>query len=130
MLTPSQETDQLHQQLLKGELPPARRNPATGATSQAGGSCPYRGLSAFQEADAPFYFGREAFVDTLEQAIRNKKMVAVIVGSSGSGKSSVLYAGLLPRLRQAGGYQFASFRPAASPSMPWRARCCRCSSRI
>src|SRR5512137_1091075 len=30
------------------------------------GSCPYRGLSAFQEMDAPFYFGRETFISTLE----------------------------------------------------------------
>jgi hypothetical protein len=79
------------------------------------GLCPYRGLAAFQEADAPFYFGREAFVDALEQAVRTKKLVAVIVGSSGSGKSSALFAGLLPRLREAGGYQFASFRPGTQP---------------
>jgi hypothetical protein len=79
------------------------------------GQCPYRGLAAFQEADAPFYFGRESFVDALEQAVRTKKLVAVIVGSSGSGKSSALFAGLLPRLREAGGYQFASFRPGTQP---------------
>jgi hypothetical protein len=79
------------------------------------GECPYRGLSAFQEADAQFYFGRETFVEALEAAIRTKDLVAVIVGSSGSGKSSVLFAGLLPRLRKAGGYQFASFRPGSQP---------------
>jgi WD40 repeat protein/class 3 adenylate cyclase len=79
------------------------------------GQCPYRGLAAFQEADAAFYFGRESFVDALEQAVHTKKLVAVIVGSSGSGKSSALFAGLLPRLREAGGYQFASFRPGTQP---------------
>jgi WD40 repeat protein/class 3 adenylate cyclase len=79
------------------------------------GACPYRGLAAFQEADAPFYFGRESFVDALEQAVRTKQLVAVIVGSSGSGKSSALFAGLLPRLRITGGYQFASFRPGTQP---------------
>jgi hypothetical protein len=47
--------------------------------------------------------------------VRTKKLVAVIVGSSGSGKSSALFAGLLPRLREAGGYQFASFRPGTQP---------------
>ena len=78
-------------------------------------ACPYRGLSAFQEADAPFYFGRETFVDALERAVRTKKLVAVIVGSSGSGKSSALFAGLLPRLRKAGGYQFAIFHPGPQP---------------
>jgi WD40 repeat protein len=58
------------------------------------GACPYRGLAAFREADAAFYFGRERFIDALENAIRPKKLVAVIVGSSGSGKSSALFAGL------------------------------------
>ncbi len=79
------------------------------------GTCPYRGLSAFQEPDAPFYFGRETFITSLEHAVREKKLVAVIVGSSGSGKSSALFAGLLPRLRKAGGYQFAIFHPGSQP---------------
>lgn len=79
------------------------------------GECPYRGLSAFQEADAPFYFGREKFIDALEGAISARKLVAVIVGSSGSGKSSALLAGLLPRLRKAGNYEFAIFRPGLQP---------------
>jgi hypothetical protein len=54
-------------------------------------------------------------VDELEQAVRSKKLVTVIVGSSGSGKSSALFAGLLPRLREAGGYRFAIFRPGLQP---------------
>jgi class 3 adenylate cyclase len=79
------------------------------------GECPYRGLSAFREADAAFYFGRERFIDALEHAVRTKKLVAVIVGTSGSGKSSALLAGLLPRLRKAGGSLFAIFRPDGQP---------------
>jgi WD40 repeat protein/class 3 adenylate cyclase len=79
------------------------------------GSCPYRGLSAFQEVDAAFYFGRGTFVDALEHAIKTRKLVAVIVGSSGSGKSSAIFAGLLPRLRKEGGYQLATLRPGAQP---------------
>lgn len=78
-------------------------------------ACPYRGLSAFQESDAQFYFGRETFIDALEHAVRTKKLVAVIVGSSGSGKSSALFAGLMPRLRKEGDYQFAIFRPGSQP---------------
>jgi WD40 repeat protein/DNA-binding SARP family transcriptional activator len=79
------------------------------------GACPYRGLAAFREADAAFYFGRERFIDALEHAVRTKKLVAVIVGSSGSGKSSALFAGLLPRLRRTGGSLFAIFRPGSQP---------------
>lgn len=64
-------------------------------------SCPYRGLSAFREEDAPFFFGREAFTNQLTAAIHRKQLVAVI-GASGSGKSSVVFAGLIPQLRSSG----------------------------
>jgi hypothetical protein len=64
--------------------------------------CPYRGLEVFREEDAAFFFGREAFTDTLEQAVARQPLVAV-VGRSGSGKSSVVRAGLVPRLRRPGG---------------------------
>ncbi len=67
--------------------------------------CPYRGLFAFREADAPFFFGRETFADQLAEAAPGKTLVAVI-GPSGSGKSSVVFAGLLPRLRAAADAQF------------------------
>ncbi len=75
---------------LPSEFPPLTSvemvPPESARTPRKVGACPYRGLSAFQEADAQFYFGRETFVDALEQAISTKKLVAVIVGSSGSGK--------------------------------------------
>jgi hypothetical protein len=60
--------------------------------------CPYRGLLHFREEDAPFYFGRQATVDKLVDAVKGHPFVAV-VGASGSGKSSVVRAGLVPRLR-------------------------------
>lgn len=62
--------------------------------------CPYRGLQAFREEDAPFFYGRDAFSDRLVEEIRRKSFIAV-VGASGSGKSSVVRAGLIPRLREA-----------------------------
>lgn len=61
-------------------------------------ACPYRGLSAFREEDAPFFFGRETFTEQLIQAVHEKPLVAVI-GASGSGKSSVVFAGLIPQWR-------------------------------
>jgi hypothetical protein len=91
-------------------LPPESARPPRQA-----GACPFKGLSAFQEADAQFYFGREAFVDIVEQAVKTKRLIAVILGSSGSGKSSALFAGLFPRLRKTGDYQFITFRPGAQP---------------
>jgi class 3 adenylate cyclase len=63
------------------------------------GESPYRGLAAFTETDAPFFFGREAFTEELYDTVTLKPMTAVIVGSSGAGKSSAMAAGLLPRLR-------------------------------
>jgi hypothetical protein len=79
------------------------------------GECPYRGLAAFREQDAPFFFGREGFTETLIEAIKVKSMVTVIVGSSGSGKSSVVYAGLLPNMREEGDWLIADFRPSSRP---------------
>ena len=62
---------------------------------------PYRGLESFDEAHAPFFFGHETFIDDLFQrlTLQRKNFVAVI-GASGSGKSSVVRAGLIPRLRR------------------------------
>ena len=59
---------------------------------------PYRGLRPFREEDAPLFFGREAFIETLVDAVQRQSLVSV-VGPSGSGKSSVVMAGLIPRLR-------------------------------
>ncbi len=64
---------------------------------------PYKGLRPFKEADAQDFYGREALVYQLrqrmvEQADHNRFLA--VVGPSGSGKSSVVRAGLLPSLRQ------------------------------
>ena len=60
--------------------------------------CPYRGLLPFRDEDAPFFFGREAAIGMLTDAVQRQPFVA-LVGASGSGKSSVVRAGLAPRLR-------------------------------
>jgi WD40 repeat protein len=75
---------------------------------------PYRGLFAFREEDAQFFFGRETFTDMLINAVQNQPLVAVI-GSSGSGKSSVVFAGLVKRLRDAGNWHILDFRPGSRP---------------
>ena len=58
-----------------------------------GTDCPYPGLIAFASADADRYFGRDAVVDGVLDRLRAHPFVAVI-GASGSGKSSLLQAGL------------------------------------
>ena len=61
--------------------------------------CPYPGLRAFTERDAEFFYGREALTQRLLQAIQQYDCLS-IVGASGSGKSSVVQAGLIAQLRQ------------------------------
>ena len=77
-------------------------------------SCPYRGLYAFREQDAAWFFGRELFADRLEEAVQSRALVAV-VGASGNGKSSVVFAGLLPKLRKDLKWLIADFRPGPGP---------------
>lgn len=81
---------------------------------QAIPSCPYRGLFAFREQDAKFFFGREKFTEQLVAAVQRQQLV-VVIGSSGSGKSSVVFAGLVPQLRQQGDWLINSFRPGERP---------------
>ena len=62
------------------------------------GECPYKGLASFEEEDARLFFGRERLVGELAARTVGAGLLAV-VGASGSGKSSVIAAGLLPSLR-------------------------------
>lgn len=85
---PSSETLELAQQIHDGTLP---QEPDPDLES------PYKGLNAFSVTDAADYFGREAVIDNLQQILLARSVV-VIIGPSGSGKSSLLRAGLLPNL--------------------------------
>ncbi|MDY7012328.1 MAG: CHAT domain-containing protein, partial [Cyanobacteriota bacterium] len=73
--------------------------------------CPYRGLAAFSTRDASFFFGRARFIEKLVEAVSKQPFVAAI-GPSGSGKSSLIFAGLIPQLKH---WLAASFRPGNSP---------------
>lgn len=59
---------------------------------------PFRGLEVFREADARYFFGREATIQRLKDHLDNYNFLAVI-GPSGSGKSSIVQAGLIAQLR-------------------------------
>jgi energy-coupling factor transporter ATP-binding protein EcfA2 len=58
---------------------------------------PFMGLMDYESKDARYYFGRRAVIDELLPIIRKEKFV-VVVGASGSGKSSLIKAGILPQL--------------------------------
>ena len=65
----------------------------------APGEQPYKGLTYFTEADADNFFGREKLSDKIVKDLRETNFLAVI-GASGCGKSSLLQAGVVPRLRK------------------------------
>ncbi|WP_433361932.1 caspase, EACC1-associated type [Streptosporangium sp. CA-115845] len=77
--------------------PAGRRFPA--ALPDDGQHSPYRGLRAYRAEDTAFFFGREALTRTLaDRVISERGAPLVVTGPSGSGKSSVLQAGLIAAL--------------------------------
>ena len=77
--------------------------------------CPYRGLLPFREEDAGFFFGREQEPGPAEQNPAHQ--VVAVIGRSGSGKSSLVFAGLFPELRKSPGgitWDMMAIRPGPS----------------
>src|ERR1035441_5151608 len=74
-------------------------------SSPVDGPCPYPGLAPFEERDAGWFFGRNALVVELLNALDERiygSTPLMVAGVSGAGKSSVLRAGLIPDLRAGG----------------------------
>jgi WD40 repeat protein len=63
------------------------------------GPPPYKGLAYFTEKDAHLFFGREALSEKIIQRLQNEQFLAIL-GASGSGKTSLLRAGVVPRIRR------------------------------
>src|SRR6188508_3354932 len=88
--------------------------------SEQGQICPYTGLRSFTEEESLYFKGREEDIDqATEQLQRNKFLM--LTGASGDGKSSLVYAGIVPNAR-AGflkskytQWGVADFRPERSP---------------
>lgn len=109
-LDPSPSLQQLQERILLHDPTLAPPTPAARAPATLPIRNPYKGLRAFSEADAGDFFGREALVDELVAALAAGARLLALVGPSGSGKSSVISAGLLPALG----------RGAATGSVEWR----------
>jgi hypothetical protein len=106
----------------------ARAAPATDLNSFSSLSCrnrtppinPFPGLRPFREDEEHLFFGRENQVDAMVNKLADTRFLAV-VGTSGSGKSSLVNCGLRPALRQglmarAGtAWRIAQFRPGNDP---------------
>jgi WD40 repeat protein len=83
--------------------------------------CPYPGLAYFGPQDSALFFGRERAIERLTEGIDRQSLTA-LVGASGSGKSSVVLAGLAPRLNARGNWRFTHFRVGNEPDKnPFRA---------
>jgi WD40 repeat protein len=77
--------------------------------------CPFPGLQAFTAADREFFCGRAALVRSLLVRLEQRPFLAVL-GNSGCGKSSLIMAGLLPRLRDlTPTLEIAQMRPGQHP---------------
>jgi len=82
--------------------------------------CPYIGLRPFEEEESVFFHGREKHIRRLLEQLAEKKFV-MVTGASGDGKSSLVFAGVLPALRANlmsapyPSWTIASFRPEKQP---------------
>ncbi len=99
---------------IKGQAPPDKLN-----TELPDLPAPYRGLAAFGLDDAPYFHGRSNNLDKMVEKLRHSSFLGVI-GASGSGKTSLVQAGLTPRLRAGslpGGADclVSTVRPGPSP---------------
>ncbi|MGX7829549.1 nSTAND1 domain-containing NTPase [Actinokineospora sp. 24-640] len=87
--------------------------PFSGPRHEAAERAPYVGLAAYRVEDADWFHGREALVDDLSALVADRRFVTV-VGPSGVGKSSLLRAGLVSRLRSRG-VPVVLFTPGSHP---------------
>src|SRR5262249_28914900 len=116
---PSQQTRRLYDRLAQSEeLVTANHGSpdhrADAPAPPAPGTAPFLGLQRFTEADADRFYGRERLTGGVLGRLLAEPFLAVI-GASGSGKSSLVRAGVLPALRQADGGDVRLFTPTSRP---------------
>jgi WD40 repeat protein/DNA-binding SARP family transcriptional activator len=119
-LEPTEEMQALHEQLRSDKVLSAARLPPSLEEAQlvdlppAPGDPPFKGLQHFDVSDADLFFGREALTAKLVADLRQGTNLLVVVGASGSGKSSLLRAGLVPALKQSGPLADGTLPPAGN----------------
>jgi DNA-binding SARP family transcriptional activator/ABC-type glycerol-3-phosphate transport system substrate-binding protein len=118
---PGAALQDVHRRILRQD--PSLARPAAVPEAGPGGTPvtnPYKGLHPFGEVDADDFHGRDRLLDELLDRVTTAPFV-VLVGPSGSGKSSVVLAGLVPALRRGAldgseTWRIAVMRPGAHPS--------------
>jgi len=84
---------------LPDEFAPIRTK-FSGAEAPTPGEAPFKGLEFFDVEDSELFFGREMLTAKLLNRLQQEKFLSVIIGASGSGKSSLVRAGLVPAIKQ------------------------------
>ncbi len=79
---------------------PALKTKFTGTEAPTPGEPPFKGLQYFEEEDSELFFGRELLTAKLVNRLSETRFLSVIIGASGSGKSSLVRAGLIPALEK------------------------------
>ena len=83
----------------QADFPPLKMK-FTGSEAPVPGEPPFKGLQYFEEADSDLFFGRELLTAKLVRRLRDTQFLSVVIGASGSGKSSLVRAGLIPALKK------------------------------
>src|SRR5262249_46141941 len=104
---------------LESRLAETTKQPVGRITAPDSHACPYPGMVPFRLRDSAFFYGRDTEIRFLIQHLRQQRYFFVI-GPSGSGKSSLVFAGLLPELQESrlfppGFWLIRDMRPGAQP---------------
>ena len=121
-IDPSPELRRLEEQVLLHDSRLQSRTPRRRATTMPTeyATNPFKGLQTFYEADAEDFFGRDRLVSEVVRRLNEGETLVTLVGPSGSGKSSVVRAGVLPALRKnaitgSEGWLLAQMVPGSHP---------------
>jgi WD40 repeat protein len=117
VLTGLDATNPVEREAVVARLCSELKRPVPAATFRP--PCPYPGMVSFREDDAARFYGRKEEVEELVERLRLHRFLAVI-GPSGSGKSSLVFAGLVPALRKSrlfgiGNWLVRTVRPGEAP---------------
>ena len=100
---------------LPAEFAPIRTK-FSGTESPTPGAAPFKGLQFFDVDDSELFFGREILTLKLMDRLKGANFLSVIIGASGSGKSSLVRAGLIPTLKKGNAnWQVHILTPTAHP---------------
>lgn len=81
---------------------------------------PYKGLKAFEPEDYDLFFGRKKQIDKILGKLEKSNFL-IVSAPSGFGKTSLIKAGVFPKLEESNGYELTVFQPGPKPNSEWDA---------